>query len=395
MGRIFITGIGIITAIGNNANENRASLINGVCGINTQTRYPSKYSGSLPFGEISLTNDALRNKLGIHDPATTRTTLLAICAIEEAIHDAGLSTEEITGRDTAFISATTVGGMSKTEYLYHDVTAASDPSPYVSAYDVAASTIFIQEHYGIKGYSNTINTACSSSANAVMLGARMLKGGMSERAIVGGVDCLSKMTINGFNALQILSDELCRPFDNNRKGLNLGEGAAFLVLEKEENCLHKNIYAEVKGYGNANDAYHASSTSENGDGPYLSMQEALRTAQLNAGDIGFISAHGTATENNDITESRAMMRLFSDIPSFISTKANIGHTLGAAGSVGAVCGALSISNEEIYPSLNFSEPIETTGLTPNLHYTKQPLKHAMVNAFGFGGNCTSLILSKV
>lgn len=395
MGRIFITGIGIITAIGNNANENRASLINSVCGITTKTKYPSKYSGHLPFGEIALTNEALRNKLGMHRLTATRTTLLAIHAIEEAIHDAGLSTKEITDYNTAFISATTVGGMSKTEDLYHDVKAANDPSPYVSAYDVAASTIFIQEHYGIKGYSNTINTACSSSANAVMLGTRMLKSGVATRAIVGGADCLSKMTINGFNALQILSDELCRPFDNNRKGLNLGEGAAFLVLEKEENCALKKIYAEVKGYGNANDAYHASSTSENGDGPYLSMLGALRTAQLGENEIDFISAHGTATENNDITESHAMRRLFGDVPAFISTKANIGHTLGAAGSVGAVYGALSVVNEEIYPSLNFSEPIGTTALTPNLCYTKQSLKHTMVNAFGFGGNCTSLILSKV
>jgi len=395
LSRIFITGIGIITAIGNNANENRASLINGVCGINTKTKYPSKYSGVLPFGEIALTNTELMDKLSIHNKGITRTTLLAIHAIEEAISDAQLSVGEISGYDTAFISATTVGGMSKTEDLYHDVMATREPSPYITSYDVSASTIFIQEHYCIKGYSNTINTACSSSANAVMLGARMMKGGMAERAIVGGVDCLSKMTINGFNALQILSDEVCRPFDKNRKGLNLGEGAAFLVLEKEENCTHKKIYAEVKGYGNANDAYHASSTSDNGDGPYFSMQAALRTAQLNASEIDFINAHGTATENNDLTESRAMMRLFNDVPLLMSSKANVGHTLGAAGAVNAIYSALSLANEEIYAGLNFNDPAEDTGLTPNLHYKKKALKHVMANAFGFGGNCTSLILSRI
>lgn len=395
MGRIFITGIGIITAIGNNANENRSSLINGVCGISTKTKYPSRYSGVLPFGEIALTNETLEHTLGIHDPHVTRTTLLAVHAIEEAIHDAGLSAKEVTDYDTAFINATTVGGMSKTEDLYHDVMATREPSPYITSYDVSASTIFIQEHYRLKGYGNTINTACSSSANAVMSGARMIKGGMAERAVVGGVDCLSKMTINGFNALQILSSEVCRPFDKNRTGLNLGEGAAFLVLEKEENCTRKKIYAEVKGYGNANDAYHASSTSDNGDGPYLSMQEALRTAQLNAGDIDYISAHGTATENNDITESRAMMRLFSKVPPFMSSKANTGHTLGAAGAVNAVYSALSLAHGEIYAGIHFNDPVEVTGLTPVPHYKKQLLKHVMANAFGFGGNCTSLILSKV
>ncbi|HEY0299042.1 MAG TPA: beta-ketoacyl synthase N-terminal-like domain-containing protein, partial [Arachidicoccus sp.] len=213
MSRIFITGIGIITSIGNSAEENRVSLMNGVCGISTKTKYPSRYSGVLPFGEIPISNDALKDKLHIQGAGLTRATLLAIHAFEEAVKDTGLPSEIISGFDTAFISATTVGGMSETEDLYHDIFATQNASPFVSSYDVAMPTIFMQQHYGMKGHADTINTACSSSANAIMLGARLMKNGFVNRAIVGGVDCLSKMTINGFNALQILSDKLCMPFD--------------------------------------------------------------------------------------------------------------------------------------------------------------------------------------
>ncbi|MDE1192009.1 MAG: beta-ketoacyl-[acyl-carrier-protein] synthase family protein [Arachidicoccus sp.] len=393
MSRIFITGIGIITSIGNSTEENRVALMNGVCGISNKTKYPSKYSGVLPFGEIALSNDELKSSLNIHDESVTRATLLSVHAFEEAIKDARLSSKEIS--DSAFINATTVGGMSETEELYHDISATQNASPFISSYDVSAPTVFMQKHYGIKDFANTINTACSSSANAIMLGARLIKNGFVNKAIVGGVDCLSKMTINGFNALQILSDEVCKPFDADRKGLNLGEGAAFLVLEKEEDCANKKIYAEVKGYGNANDAFHASSISDNGDGPFLAMQTALDVAQLNADEIDFINAHGTATENNDLTESRAMLRLFKNVPRFVSVKANIGHTLGAAGVIGAAYSALSIAYQEVYPALNFKNKIEEPGLVPNLQYEQKSLKHVMANAFGFGGNCTSLILSKV
>ena len=132
----------------------------------------------------------------------------------------------------------------------------------------------------MNGPVNTINTACSSSANAIMYGARLIRSGKVRRAIVGGVDSLAKFTINGFNALHILSPDLCTPFDEERKGLNLGEGAAFLILEKEEDAAGKKIYASVSGYANANDAYHASSLSDEGDGPYKAMKDALVSAKL-------------------------------------------------------------------------------------------------------------------
>jgi len=254
--------------------------------------------------------------------------------------------------------------------------------------------MFLQKRYQINGIVDTINTACSSSANAIMHGARLIHHGLAERAIVGGVDSLAKFTINGFNALHILSDEICTPFDEKRKGLNLGEGAAFLVLEKEENIHNKHAYAELTGYCNSNDAFHPSSLSDDGEGPYFAMKGALKKANLTSDKIDFINAHGTGTENNDEKESIAMIRLFEKTPSFISTKSYTGHTLGAAGAIEALFSILSLCNGEIYPEINFSSPIVSTGLTPVSSYQKKDLQHVMSNSFGFGGNCSSLIFSK-
>ena len=394
MSRIFVTGIGVISAIGDTLAENHIALKAGKCGITDLHLFPSRYAGRLPFGEIRITTDKLKEKLKANDAGITRTILLALHAFDEAINDAHLGQTQLSSFDTALIGASTVGGMCLTDELYHDANKAGDGSAYLASYDCASVSLYLQSRYGINGIVNTINTACSSSANAIMYGARLIGSGLARRAIVGGVDSLAKFTINGFNALHILSDEACTPFDANRKGLNLGEGAAFLVLEKEEDTGGKKIYAELTGYGNSNDAFHPSSLSDNGDGPYLSMKGALNSACLLPVAIDFINAHGTATENNDEVESRAMLRLFDVVPAFTSTKSNTGHTLGAAGAIEAVYSILNLTHQEIYPGLHFKQAIATTGLQPVQVYRKTRLKHVMSNSFGFGGNCTSLIFSK-
>lgn len=284
--------------------------------------------------------------------------------------------------------------MCLTDEMYADSKKDSSPSEYIASYDYGSINKYLQKRYSLKGHVNTINTACSSSANAIMYGARLIKTGRAKRAIVGGVDSLSKFTINGFNALHILSSEPCRPFDANRKGLNLGEGAAFLVLEKESESAGKKIYASLSGYSNANDAFHTSSLSDEGTGPYKVMSDALAVARLQPGQVDFINAHGTATENNDKVESIAMLRLFNDPPAFGSTKANVGHTLGAAGAIEAVYCIMSLHGQELYPAIHFKDPIPETGLIPHASYVKKNLQHIMSNSFGFGGNCSSLIFSK-
>lgn len=394
MSRVFVTGIGIISAVGNNVQENRDALINKRCGISSLSLFATKYAGLRPCGEIKIPTEQLQQQLNAYEKGVTRSSLLALYAFNEAVKDAGITAQQLSSRDTALIGASTVGGMCLTDELYHDANKDEDGSSYLASYDCASVDLYLQQRFNTGGIVNTINTACSSSANAIIYGARLLKHGLAKRVIAGGTDSLAKFTINGFNALHILSPENCTPFDRDRKGLNLGEAAAFLVLEKEEDISPRKKYAELTGYGNSNDAFHPSSLSDEGDGPYLCMKQALSEARLAAGDISFINAHGTATENNDAVESQAMIRLFGTPPLFASTKGNTGHTLGASGAVEAVYSILNLHHQEIYPALHFQNPIETTGLIPVNEYRKTPLKHVMSNSFGFGGNCSSLIFSK-
>lgn len=396
MGRVFITGIGTISSLGLNVQENLASLRAGKTGIGKAKHFKSKYTDSLFFAEIDLSDEDLRKKCCTSkDKEMTRTTLIAMHAFSEAIEDAQLSSSEISSPLTAFISSSTVGGMCYTDHLYTDANMNGEPSEYVRSYEGSDHTLRIARKYEMNGYTDTINTACSSSANALMLGAKLIKSGRAKRAIVGGSDCLAKYTVNGFNSLMILSDQPCKPFDRNRDGLTLGEGAAYLVLEAEDVVENKKKYAEVKGFGNANDAFHPSATSEDATGPITAMERALSSANLNASQIDYINAHGTGTPNNDQTESFAFSRVFEKVPPYNSTKSYTGHTLAASGAIEAIYSLLSIQHSELYPSLQCMEPIEDFEFKPIDRFQKNiEIEHVMSNSFGFGGNCTSIILSK-
>jgi 3-oxoacyl-[acyl-carrier-protein] synthase-1 len=207
--------------------------------------------------------------------------------------------------------------------------------------NIAAATVWTD-------YLATVSTACSSSANAILLGTRLIKHGFLDRVVVGGTDALTLFTLNGFNSLMILDHDRCRPFDNTRNGLNLGEGAAYLVLESGDAAKKegKKPLCEIKGYGNACDAYHQTASSPEGHGAFISMKHALDVAGLEPNDIAYINTHGTGTRNNDLSEGTAIQRLFGDnIPKCSSTKAFTGHTLGAAGAIEAVICVISLVNK--------------------------------------------------
>ena len=228
MKKVFITGLGIISAIGKNVAENRVNLQAGKTGMGKAKLLDSRYIEVFPFGEIPYSTEELMAFAGIAgEKGVTRTDILATLAIQEALADADWSDSQITAQDTAFISASTVGGMSMTNELYRDGNKIGEPSDYLSSYICGAHTLKLVKRYKMKGFSTTFNTACSSSANSIMLGAKLIKSGRAKRAIVGGADCLAKFTVNGFNALRILSPRPCMPFDKDRSGLTLGEGAAF------------------------------------------------------------------------------------------------------------------------------------------------------------------------
>lgn len=395
MSTVFVTGMGVISALGHDVESNLNALKLAKTGIKKAEFLNSSYTKMLPFGEVPSHNDSLSSMINSKkEDHLNRTDLLAQIAFEEAIKHAGLNSDDLKSTRTGFISSSTVNGMCNTDELYLDSKKESNPSVYIDSYSNNAHVLKIKKKYHLKGYSSCINTACSSAANAVLFGTKLIKAGKLDRVIVGGVDPLSKFTTNGFNALMILSDEDCKPFDINRKGLNLGEGAGYLVLEKDTVCEGKTKYAKVLGYGNSNDAFHPSATSDEGYGPILSMTEALKTANLESSDIDYINAHGTGTPNNDQTELVAFKTLFKDIPEYSSTKSYTGHTLAASGAIESIFSILSLQHNILFPSLNCSEPIGSGKDAPLNKVVSKEVNYVMSNSFGFGGNCTSLIFSK-
>lgn len=396
MAEIVVTGMGAISSIGLTIAENLHSLKHEISGIQKAKHFKSHYSDSLVFGEIDQSDASLLEELGLEKGlGYTRTTLIAIKAFREAVSNAQLSPEDLASTRTAFISSSTVGGMCYTDDLYHDANMLSSPSEYVRNYEGSDHALQIVKLYGMKGITDVVNTACSSSANAIALGARLLETGKVDRVIAGGSDCLAKFTVNGFNSLRILSEEPCKPFDTNREGLSLGEAAAYVVLERKADVSDpKKIQATFSGFGICNDAFHPSATSDDARGPRMAMELALKRANLKPENIQYINAHGTGTPNNDVTESFAFSKLFANVPPFSSTKSYVGHTLAAAGVLEAIYSILSIQNQEVYPSLRVQEPIADFSFRPVLKYTPEvAIQHVLSNSFGFGGNCTSLIFS--
>lgn len=390
---VYITGIGCISAIGNTVDENRQSLRNQTHGLCKAEFLDSRYSHEKYFGEIPFATSELLKKLHFASQSElTRTDVIAHIAFAEAVSHAQLSSLDISDERTAFISASTVGGMCHTQELYSDANCLAEPSPYIGAYNCSAHTLRIAKEYAMRGITNTINTACSSSANALLYGMRLLQTKRATRVIAGGVDSLAKFTVNGFNSLQILSNAPCKPFDEYRMGLNLGEAAAYIVLETEETCRNKPRLALLSGAGNASDAFHASALSNEATGVVQCTLGALQQANLQPHQIDYINAHGTATENNDGVEFTGFMKLFKSIPPFSSTKSYTGHTLGAAGALEAVYSVLSIQYQEIYPTLHTTHSLHQSLVQA---YMPKQITHVLSNSYGFGGNCTSLLFSKI
>ncbi|MDF2933598.1 MAG: beta-ketoacyl-[acyl-carrier-protein] synthase family protein [Chryseobacterium sp.] len=395
--KIAITGMGIISSIGNNVEENFISLTTGKHGISDIQLFETRHKGNIKTGEIKLSNEELVHKLQLNeDNNVTRTTLLGMIAAKEAVESAGIS--DINEYKTGLISSTSVGGMDITEKYFYTYEDFPEKQKYIDSHDAGNSSLAIADFLDLKGMVSTISTACSSAANAIMMGAKLIKNDVLDRVIVGGTDSLSKFTLNGFNTLMILTDSYNTPFDNDRKGLNLGEAAAFIVLESDEVVKKENkkVLAYLSGYGNANDAHHQTASSENGQGAYLAMEKALKVSGLDKENIDYINVHGTATPNNDLSEGIAMIRIFGEnkVPEFSSTKAFTGHTLAAAAGIEAVYSILAMQHNVIFPNLNFKTKMEEFDLKPVTELKEKNINHVLSNSFGFGGNCSTLIFSK-
>jgi 3-oxoacyl-(acyl-carrier-protein) synthase len=396
--KVYITGLGIISAIGNNVEDTLDFLNKQKTGVTSMDNIVSRYQHQLPVGEVKASNAELKKMAGVENlPDNTRTTYLGIIAAKEAVKNAGIT--NIKEFRTGIISATSVGGMGITEDLwldYLDTEKSGEWLHYIETHECGDSTESIADSIGVKDYLSTISTACSSSANSIMYGARLIKHGILDRVIVGGTDSLSRFTINGFMTLMILDTEACKPFDAERKGLNLGEGAGFIVIESEKAAKGKHILAELSGYGNSNDAYHQTASSPDGAGAYLAMEKALKVSGLKPEDIDYINAHGTGTAINDLSEGTAVTRMFGkNMPLISSTKAYTGHTLGACGGIEAVFSVLSIQENSVFPNLNYKNQMPEVEFKPTTELlTNQKINHVLSNSFGFGGNTSALIFSR-
>jgi 3-oxoacyl-(acyl-carrier-protein) synthase len=395
---VYVAGVGVISAIGNNVAENLAAFERGEAGMGDITMLDTIYQGKIPVAEVKFSNHELAAMTGMQ-PDLSRTILLSLVAAREALADASIP--NLNELRAGIVSANTVGGMDKSESFFIDFIADNSKGKLRNVYDHECGSVteVVAEALGLMDYMTTISTACSSSANAIFYGARLIKNNMLDVVVAGGADALTKFTLNGFNTLMILDPDYCKPFDEHRKGLNLGEGAGYVVLvsEKVANSLNKEMYCQLSGYDNSNDAYHQTASSPEGTGSYLAMTGALEKSGLKPNDIDYINLHGTGTQNNDSSEGVAIKRLFDpEYPPMSSTKSFTGHTLGASGGIEAVYSVLAIKHGIIYPNLRFETQMHELPYEPETMFLKdQQLNHVMSNSFGFGGNCTSLIFSKI
>ena len=377
---IHITGAGVVSAVGCGQGETLDALRCGRSGIGP-IRFLRTEETAFPVGEVPLSNEEMAARCGAAKNLS-RTSLMGILALQEALVEAGL--KDLAG--VPLISGTTVGGM--------DLTEQSFPA-YSPLHDCGASTDAIAAHFGGAPFATTLSTACSSAANAVIFGANLIRSGQAEIVAVGGSESLSDFHLHGFGSLMILDTAPCRPFDATRAGLNLGEGAAFLILESEASMKRRGAASQavLSGFGNACDAFHQTASSENGEGAFLAMQKALKMAGLHPEDIDYVNAHGTGTPNNDASESAALKRVFGDaMPPVSSTKAFTGHTTSASGSIEAVFCLLALRHGFIPSQLNWTAA-DPACIVPSAGGPAH-LTHILCNAFGFGGNDSSLLISR-
>ena len=395
--RVFITGIGIISGIGNNVDETLQSIKQKKSGVTDIKYLKTIHKGIIPVSEVKLSEDELIEMAGVDkNEPFTRSTLMGVIAAAEAVKNAQIN--DIKKHRTGLISGTTVGGMDKSELFYKDLLETTNHIEYIETHDCGDSTERIADYIGVRDFVSTTSTACSSAANSMILGSRMIKNGMLDRVIAGGIESLTRYHINGFNTLMILDKEPCKPFDENRSGLNLGEGAAFLVLESEDivKKTGKKVLAELTGYGNSCEAFHQTASTPEGKGAYAAMKEALDRSGLKPEQIDYINAHGTGTDNNDLSEGRAIDKLFgSNPPKISSTKAYTGHTTSAAGGVEAVLSVLAIQNNMVFPNLNFKNQMKELNFKPVTELLENvKIDHVLSNSFGFAGNNSALIFSR-
>lgn len=391
MRRVLVTGLGAVSPFGAGVKALWAGLAAGVCAIR-------------PLRLIDAEGFRCRIAAEVPEIATgssrrSRADRLALGAAREAMEDAGLGVEERA--DAALIVGAVGGGMLEAERWYW-ARARGERAPGWAAslrsILPAAHAETLAHRMALGGPRHTVVTACSSGAVALAEAAELIADGVVDCAVAGGVDAVTRLCFMGFNALKLLDPQPCRPFDRERRGMSIGEGAAFVVLEADEHARARGapVYAELAGYGMTTDAHHVTAPQPDGEGMARAMGAALAAAGLPAGAVGYVNAHGTATPQNDRIEARAIARVFGAGRVLVSSsKSMIGHTMAAAGSLEAVATILALTHETVPPTANL------TTLDPEVDFDCVPrvarevaVEHAISNSFGFGGQNVTLLFRR-
>ncbi len=400
--RVAITGLGIITSISESVPEFRKGLFAGECGIGPVSLFDT--SGFLSHMAGQVKNRDLKSLFKTHETRrASRCDLLGLIAAREALNDSGLDLDTYDRNSVGVIIGGGAGGMFSWEKYRRASWSGEKARPsLLLPVSQCSVTDFIANHYRLKGARATISTACSSSATSIGYGFDLVRSGAHNIVITGGSEALSELTFAGFNSLRQVDPEYCRPFDKNRRGLSLGEGAAVLVLEDFEQARQReaSIYAEMLGYAINSDAYHMTAPHPKAVGMIKVMTSALERAEIGVDEVAYINTHGTGTKINDRTETRAVKEVFGDKYaknlSLNSVKSMVGHCLGASGAIEAAATVLAIKDQIVPPTIHLDTPDEKCDLdyTPNSS-RQRDIRVALSNSFAFGGNNTSLVLGRV
>jgi 3-oxoacyl-[acyl-carrier-protein] synthase II len=389
MQRVFITGYGIVSPLGGDNADNLKNLRNGTDCVSPVTTFDVSKTRCRTAGQVS--DDWLKEPVTRKNRRLDRSSLMMLQATREAVRTAGRISPEM------MVISTSSGGMSNGERFYRSLV---EPAKRAGAAQVVANymaqkpVLDVQEKFGWRIPAQIISNACASGTNAIGHAFQLVRAGFYDSVICGGYDPISELVFTGFDSLQAATPDKIRPFDRDRNGLVLGEGAAILVLESERAAAGRRaaVLGEIVGYGVSTDNYHLTQPDPSGIGPRLAMERALTDAKLDPASVDYVNAHGTATVFNDATEGKAISGLMPGV-AISSTKSMMGHALGGAGAIEAVFSLLAILHQFIPPNINFREP-EAVWTFRVVGNREEPAKIRRVvsNSFGFGGANATLVL---
>ncbi|WP_310452592.1 beta-ketoacyl-[acyl-carrier-protein] synthase family protein [Sulfuritalea sp.] len=398
--RVFITGIGLLSGVGADFFSFSASMREGRSGIREISAFdadllPARLGCEIPDFDTDSHFDRREAK------RMDRCSQFAVVAARQAMRMAGVDADTFKPARVGVSLGTTLGGMiNATRYYERKARTSRQYVTMLHDYPLYSAGARIIGEYGFGGPNIAFSTACSSSNVAIGYAADLIKHGRLDMVLTGGVDTMAKITVAGFNALKNVSKEAIRPFDKNRSGVILGEGAAIFCIESEASAMQRRAapLAEILGYGMSTDAYHMTAPDATGRGPALAMLRALANAGIDADRIGYINAHGTGTRHNDETETRAIKKVFATSAETLpvsSTKSMHGHALGATGAIEAAAIVSAFHGKFVPPTINY----ETKDPRCDLDYVPNAARdhvfdYALSNNFGFGGNNCALVMKR-